>query len=814
MRVPAVLAAVPLLGGTVAGLVLGESLPEHYLLASASAAVFALMAGAGFLALEFDALVAFATVIGFIAAGFSAGASSARDLYASPLLAWFQANAGDTSDPATVIGRLRDDAAVAEYGVSLTVDAERLCAARCNGQVPEARVAGGARLSVGGAVAPADIQRWRAGRSVRLHALLRTPATFRNPGVPDEARSLARRGIALTGSVKSAALVEVIAPASVLGEAVGEARAWTRRVLSRHLGPLGPRSAAIATAILIGDRTGLSDEDQRRLQDAGTYHVIAISGGNIAIFTVMLLFAGRLCGVPARATSLAVIVALLFYGEIAGGTASVSRAISAAIVFLIARVVDHRGSTLNTVAVAACLAVALSPAMVVDTGFLLSFSATVAIVLGVPRLLRPLATAKTLLALPAATLAAEIALAPIAAAFFTRVTAAGLVVNFAAIPLMALVQAGSIGLLAVAPLSPLWADRVAVGVHWSAEALVESARFVELAPWLAQDVAPPAWWLCALYYAACLGLLQSRLRRVSIVILAVAMVLLVAGPGASSRGRVDLPGAGVLRVAFLDVGQGDATVVQMPDRSAILVDAGGLAGTTFDIARRVVVPAMRALQVTDLRALVLTHADPDHIGGAEGVLESFRPGYVWDGVPVPPHPARRALVLRAAAEQVAWRLVRPGDVDRFGDVEVRVLHPPEPGWERQRVRNDDSVVLELRVGEVSILLPGDIGREVEHALLPSLHLGRTVILKAPHHGSATSSSDPFLDATKPRVVIFSAGKNNRFGHPAKVVVDRYQVRGVEMFNTATDGAVFVETDGRSIRVWGWASGRTYSNDSH
>lgn len=814
MRVPAVLAAVPLLGGTVAGLALGESLPEHHVLASAGAAVFALIAGAGFLALEFGGMVVLAAVIGCGAAGFSAGASSARHLYAPPLLAWFHANAGDTSDPATVIGRLRDDAAVADYGASLTVDADRVCAGRCDDTVSDGRMEGGARLSVGGAVSPSDIQRWRAGRTVRLPALLRTPATFRNPGVQDEARSLARRGIALTGSVKSAALVEVVGQATPVGEAAGEARAWTRRTLTRHLSPLSARSAAIATAILIGDRTGLSDEDERRLQDAGTYHVIAISGGNIAIFTVMLLFAARVCRVPVRAASLAVIVVLLFYGEIAGGTASVSRAVSAAIVFLAARVVDHRGSTINTVAVAAILAAAVSPAIVVDAGFLLSFSATVAIVLGVPPLLRSLPTARTLLALPAATLAAEIALAPIAAVFFARITAAGLVVNFAAIPLMTLVQAGSIGILAVAPLSPLWADRVAVVVHWSAEALVESARFVKLAPWLAQDVPAPAWWLCALYYAACLGLLQSRLRRTSIAILAVAIALLVVGPAASSRGLVSLPAGGVLRVVVLDVGQGDATVVQLPDRTAILVDAGGLAGTTFDIARRVVVPAMRALQVSDLRALAITHADPDHIGGAEGVLQTFRPGYVWDGVPVPPHPARRAFALRAAAERVAWRIVRPGDVDRAGDAEVRVLHPPEPDWERQRVRNDDSVVLELRFGDVSILLPGDIGRDVERALVPSLHLGRTVILKAPHHGSATSSSDPFLDATRPRAVIFSTGKNNRFGHPAKVVVDRYQARGVQMFNTATDGAVFVETDGRKVRIWGWASGRAYVNDSH
>jgi competence protein ComEC len=214
-----------------------------------------------------------------------------------------------------------------------------------------------------------------------------------------------------------------------------------------------------------------------------------------------------------------------------------------------------------------------------------------------------------------------------------------------------------------------------------------------------------------------------------------------------------------------------------------------------------------------LHALVVTHPDPDHLSGAAGVLRAFSASAVWEGVPVPPHPARRELLAHARERRMVWRTVRPGDVDRAGDVEIRVLHPPEPEWERQRVRNDDSVVLELRYDDVSIVLPGDIGRDVEHALVPSLRLAPTVILKAPHHGSATSSSDAFLDAVRPSAVIFSAGRNNRFGHPAKPVVERYAARGVEMFNTATDGAVFVETNGREVRVWGWGSGRSKVIDS-
>src|SRR6185436_11123370 len=121
-------------------------------------------------------------------------------------------------------------------------------------------------------------------------------------------------------------------------------------------------------------------------------------------------------------------------------------------------------------------------------------------------------------------------------------------------------------------------------------------------------------------------------------------------------------------------------------------------------------------------------------------------------------------------------------------------------WERQRVRNDDSIVLEIRMGRVSIVLPGDIGLEGERAVAPALAPGRLVVLKAPHHGSATSSSPPLLAALDPAAVIFSAGAGNRFGHPAPSVLDRYHRLGAAIFRTDQDGAVVVDTDGQLLCI--------------
>jgi competence protein ComEC len=408
-------------------------------------------------------------------------------------------------------------------------------------------------------------------------------------------------------------------------------------------------------------------------------------------------------------------------------------------------------------------------------------------------------------------------LAPVVATLFARVSFAGFLLNFAAIPLMTVVQIGGLIVAGCATVMAPVALGAARIVHLAAAALLDSAALVELAPWLVVDAPPPVWWLVVAYYGAAAGLLARRAKRCCGVGFAVCAALLLLGPRVTARDAVPRQVAS-LRVVVLDVGQGDATLVSLPGGRTILVDTGGVAPLSagpeglesavgFDVGERVVVPALRALGVTRLDDLVVTHGDPDHLMGARGVLRHLRARSIWEGVPVPPHPGLQALTGWARQQGVSWRLVQAGDVERHGGVELRVLHPPLPEWERQRVRNEDSVVLEVRLGNVSIVLPGDIGREGERAILPRLEPGRTVILKAPHHGSATSSTSELLDVLRPAAVIFSCGRNNRFGHPHPAVVERYRSIGTQIFSTAEDGAVFVETDGSRVDVRGHQSRR-------
>lgn len=713
-------------------------------------------------------------------------------------------------------GVLASDAALTASGaVSLVVDVEwlgRLGSPDSRTDAAANPVDGRVLLTVLGALGAERLQEWRAGRRIRAPADLHRVARYLNPGVPDQERALARRGVTLVGSIKSGALVDLLARAGPVDEAAASIRSFTRRAIADAVATWNPRAAAIVSAIVIGDRTGLDDSVERRLQEAGTYHVIAISGGNIAILAALTVAAFRLGGILGRAAMLSAAALLAAYGYVVAGSASVTRAVLMAVIYFVARAWDLRGPPMQILLLTAALLVLVDPLSVADTGALLTFGATAALIASGPLvpLERVPAVMRPGLALLLATVAAEAALLPVAASVFSRVTFAGLLLNFAAIPLMAVAQLAG---MAVVPLYAL-STRVARLAGWAAyigaEGLVRSADLVALAPWSTWRVAPPPAWLIASYYTCLVVSVRSwgrcrdvadragaggRLRRAAAAGVAVSGLWLVAPPDLSSHGD------GRLHVTFIDVGQGDATLVRLPHGTVFLIDAGGLpSGASFDIGDRIVGPVLRHEGVRRLASLVLTHGDADHVGGALSVLRDFRPWDVWDGVPVPPSLPMQRLREEAMSTNTRWTTVQRADRVLVDEVEIAVRHPPLPDWERQDVRNEDSIVLELRWRDVSFVFTGDIGREAEAQLIGQFAPAPLRVVKVPHHGSATSSSEAFVRALAPDVAVVSAGRSNNFGHPSPVVLSRYREASTAIFRTDQDGAVMVDTNGMSLEI--------------
>jgi competence protein ComEC len=707
-------------------------------------------------------------------------------------------------------GRLRFDAAA-------DGDATRLVLAVTIVSVDGARTAakGDAMLTVTGRLADGRRGEWRAGRTVAMPASLRRPARYLNDGVPDQQLAAARRGLILVGTVKSGALVRLMTRGSWTEERAADLRAYVRDVVARRIGALDPTAGAIATAILIGDRTGLDATLEDRLQAAGTYHVIAISGGNIAILAVSLLAVTSLARLPTGAAAILVAVLLAFHATVVGGGASVTRATAMAIAYLLLGVTDLRAAPFSALAAAAATMIAFAPQIVADAGFLLTVCATGAIVLLTIRLSHLVvapgrsAVGTAVAAVIAASVATEIVLLPIAAALFGRVTAAGPILNLVAVPAMTVLQQAGLAAVVCDRLWPAFANVAGHIATAAAYALVESSRLVDWLPAITQRVPAPDWWVIGIYFAAGAALLagvivehtggrwRRRLKRMGGAAFTLATLWILLAPHVR---RWPWTADGWLTIISIDVGQGDATLIEFPDATTMLVDAGGLGGAArFDMGARVVAPAMWARRIGWLDALLVTHGDPDHIGGAPTIVDVFRPA-IFEGIVVRSHLPSATLRALARARHLEVQSLYRQSQWRVGAVLVRVWHPPRPDWERRKVRNDDSLVIELQLGDVSIVLPGDVSAEVERDLAGRMQRVPFRALKAAHHGSASSSSAAFLDALRPSVALISCGRQNRFGHPAPPVLARYRERGVEVFRSDEDGEITLRTDGRAIEV--------------
>lgn len=785
MRSIALLPSVALLAGICAGIA-WESLTPY---APALLVVLFVTAAVAWV-WDHPAIVLSALTAAYVLAGVQLGASAARAALDPPVRSVL-----DDEEPITLRARLVEDAAIRDFGASIRAEAEAVVV---GGAIRG--TSGGVRLTVSGSAATQRVGDWRAGRLIEAPATFRRAARYLNDGVPDFERELALDGIAVLASVKSGLLVDVVERGSDFQEAAAEVRAHVRAAVARHVSVRDRVAGAIAIAILIGDRTSLPDVVRNRLQAAGTYHVIAISGGNIAILAVLMAGVLMLARMGARSSALSIIVGLTLYASIVSSGPSVWRATTMAMVYLAARLLDHRSPPWNAMAVSAALLACVAPLDLRDAGFVLTFGATAAILEAAHRVT---ATRSRLagwaLAIVAASLAAEIVLLPIGAMVFSRATAAGLVLNLIAVPLMTVIQLA--GLLVVGFGGVEWIGAAAGAVAAAAaRGLVDSARLVDFVPWLTMRVPPPGVVVVVGYYVALGCALWARRGRP----VAIAGVVCLAGvilTGAAPAVRGSDP-SGRLRLTMFDVGQGDALLLQTPSGRALMVDAGGVgfAGNAFDIGGRVLAPALWARGVRRLDALVITHGDPDHIGGASAVLRDFRPAEVWEGIPVPTHLPMLAVASAAAASRIPVRQRLAGSAMVVDGTRIRLLHPPPADWERRRVRNDDSLVIEVRFGDVAMLLTGDISAEVEAAILPQLSLAPIRILKVAHHGSRTSTSRELLDRWKPQIALISCGRQNRFGHPAPEVIRRLELAGTRIYRTDRDGQITVATDGAVVRV--------------
>jgi competence protein ComEC len=406
--------------------------------------------------------------------------------------------------------------------------------------------------------------------------------------------------------------------------------------------------------------------------------------------------------------------------------------------------------------------------------------------------------------------AVQLVLLPLMIVYFHRLSLASLVLNIVVGVLLAALTVVALLALLIAQLSatiaaPLFtlANAINVAMIHSVDPFTHfNAASIRLPEYSGRGAL-----VYVLYYVPLLVLAFSKSKRsVALVATQVALVaILVAHPFSADVGT------GKLRVDFLDVGQGDAALVTMPDGRTLLVDGGGntdrhgLKSDRRSVGEAVVSEYLwwRGLDTVDY--VLPTHADADHIDGLNDVVRNFtvQAALVARAPANDPEYAKFSRTVSNASTQVVR--IQAGDLIRFGDVEVEVLWPPQASDPREPSRNNDSTVLRVGFGRRSVLLTGDIEKGGERALVSEGRRLEADVVKVPHHGSKSSSTLPFVNATKARVAVISVGKNSMFGHPHREVVERWQASGALVLATGECGTITVTTDGTELTVAGMLS---------
>jgi competence protein ComEC len=426
----------------------------------------------------------------------------------------------------------------------------------------------------------------------------------------------------------------------------------------------------------------------------------------------------------------------------------------------------------------------------------LTFLATLSIILFYPRVINKLPRLPLRISeIFALSLTAQLGVLPIVAFFFNRVSFSGLILNLAAIPLVALIMAIGYLFLPLSFLSSFLANILARSASGLINLLLGISHLHDQASLLASRTPTPHMWIVCGYFLF-LGLLllpvkhkRQRLVATGCFLLFLCAIVFYPFPSYSKN----------LKITFIDVGQGESILVEFPGTTKMLIDGGGVPDDSFDIGENVVSPFLWRKGIKKIHYLVLTHPHPDHVNGLKAVARNFKIGEFWEGYSVLENETY-ACFLNSLNPTVPRKRMFREDRITIKDVRIRFLHPVKREPLMERVHNDHSLVMSLSFGSNSFLLTGDIGKDVEKQLVEDSSLPKSQVLKSPHHGSNSSSSWAFLEAVSPEIVVISVGRGNRYGLPNTDVLTRYSTHGAKVYRTDLHGAVEITSGKTKLSV--------------
>jgi competence protein ComEC len=735
-------------------------------------------------------------------------------------------------------------------GVIVTSDAKHLNRQKCilrteflEDKGEPFPVKGRIRLTVSG-----DAPNLSTGDRIVFWGRIRSIRNFNNPGGFDYQRYMAFKKVWGSAYVPAHKLTLI---EKNVGKGVSAIISGARHRMSNLIDQIGDKEQqGVLKALIVGDRNAISPELRTSFNRVGAGHLLAISGLHIGIVATVsfLFFRWMLSHIrffllnawTKKGAVVLYIITVLVYGLLSGMSPSTQRAVIMVTVFLMAFLFEREHDLINTLAMAAMIILIVHPPSVFSISFQFSFAAVLAIIYGLSRLppLWPSGQNRTrkqkwskaaikLYYFFMTSFFAILGTLPLVMRYFNQVSLVGLPANVIFIPLIGFVVV-PLGIMSVF-IYPLTVSGALVCLKAGSAVLEYVITIINLiSGWTfaaIKTVTPNCLEIFCFYvlFWVLLNLKSVQIRTAltlskdhssknknsiqkPVVIVGLLTVLMFSadvGYWLYQRCWRD-----DLRVTMIDVGHGNASLLELPYGYNMLIDGGGFSeNRVFDVGASIVAPFLWQKKIRTIDSIVLSHPNSDHLNGLIYIAENFNVKNVWTN-----HETTNTYGYQMFMETIKRNNIQMPSYNKItgvhdiGGVQIEVLYPPVNFIEKKEIEtwrnvNNDSLVLKISFGATSFLFPGDIKAQAEYELVSTAgNKLKSTILLAPHHGSKTSSSEKFLEKVGPEMVIISSGWKYKFGFPHPSVLKRYQKKSCRILGTALNGAISISTDGQALTI--------------
>jgi competence protein ComEC len=571
---------------------------------------------------------------------------------------------------------------------------------------------------------------------------------------------------------------------------------------------IGGEEGKFLKGLVVGERSEISAEVKTSFINCGVMHILAVSGLHVAIVVLILLAIFQIIRLPDKWGMILTIVLLVYYIFLTGSAPSVSRSVIMAIVFLVGKLMERKTDMYNTLAVSALILLLIDSKQLFQPGFQLSYAAVASIVYLYPKIfkLKELLPEKItsnrliyfILAALAVSVAAGIGTLPFTSIYFGKISIVGFIANIIVVPLSNIILA--LGMLSVA---------LSFISFWVA------SIYAEITLWLTFIMLKIVEWFGSIGFASVniritilegiifyvatgifLNVFKKERRGIAIIsALVLSNIILYYFILFSDTDKI-------LRLTAIDVGQGDAILIEYPDESNMLIDSGPRS-IQSDAAIRFVLPYLAYRRIDHLDQVVISHPDADHLGGAPSLLRRIPINKILEsGIDCRSNLCKEYIHL-ADSLQIKRETLSKGDMMIINSSRGYILSPGTNEFHGVSV-NNSSIVIRIVYGNTSFILMGDAEQEVDEKMVE--RYGKWLVsdlLKVSHHGSNTGTTEDLLKYTSPSIAVISVGKQNKFGHPSPEILKRLELHSVIIKRTDYAGAIIIESDGKRLHIIGW-----------